>query len=151
MNADSSRSNVPPLASNDGHTEEQGNGQGNEQSWTLLDARSCFLRTLREADEAGADLPVFLFMPRAKVGWSQRDGSMLVHASSRIEFERKFAVAAKLMATAREDGAWIYDDAILDEDRFAWAWGWLKKLYEEKYDGARSCTSIGCLGRWRKL
>ena len=133
LTADSSRSSVQPPASDDGCAEEQGNGQGNEQSWTVRDARSCFLRALREADEAGTDLPAFLFMPRAKVSWSQRDGSMLVHASSRTEFERKFAVAAMLMATAREDGARIYDDAILDENQFGWAWDWLNDLYKDKY------------------
>jgi hypothetical protein len=37
------------------------------------------------------------------------------------------------MASAREDGAWVYDDATLDENGFEWAWGWLKKLYEDKY------------------
>ena len=126
VNADSSESSVQPPASNDGCTEEEGNGQGNEQSWSLRDARSCFLRALREADEAGADLPAFLFMPRAKVVWSQRDGSMLVPASSRLEFERKFDVAARLMAATREDGTQIYDDAILDKNQFTWAWDWLK-------------------------
>jgi len=115
----SDRSDVQPLAS--------------KQALALQNARTRFLDALREADESGKDLPAFLFMPRQDILVSLQDGSMLVPATSREAFERKFTVAFCLMQAARNEGAWVYNDAVLDDRQFQWAWDWLKKLYVEEY------------------
>ena len=138
-----SRSSVQLSLSKKRRTEAPGNDQGTKPVFTLRDARSCMMRALREADEAGTDLPSFLFLPRAKLVWDPRDGSILVPASSRRELERTFEIAANLMDAARKKGAWASDDAILDKKQFDWAYDWLKELYMEKFGRRlRRCTTV---------
>ena len=120
--AASNRSDVQSLASKHG-----------QPSSAIPNEGTHFFHALREADESGADLPALLFMPRQAIIVSEQDGSVLVPATSRAAFERKFDVASCLMQAARKEGAWVYNADVLNDEQFASAWDWLKKLYAEKY------------------